>query len=65
MLSTSSNKKIDEESQIELLGKARYWDFVEGYSNIAYPLALELDQRGQEKVGEKKYKEAYQLFQKL
>ena len=55
----------EEEKQIELLVKARHWDFfVEGYHEIAFPLALELDQKGQEKAKEKKYKEAYQLFQK-
>ncbi len=62
------HRAIDEkeqDKQIELLAEARHWNFfVEGYHDVAYPLALELDQQGQEKAKEKKYKEAYQLFKK-
>jgi hypothetical protein len=60
-----ATKEMDEDTKITLLSTARYWDyFVEGYAEVAYPLALDLDRRGQEKFSEKHFKEAYGLFSK-
>ena len=53
----------DEASKVDLLVLSRYWDFfVDGYEEIAYPLALDFDQRGKKEQEQKHFEEAYALY---
>ena len=54
---SKAKEEDDEQSKIDLLVQARYWDFLSmDIQKIAYPLAKDLDQRGQKSMNKKTLK---------